>query len=344
MGVPYDLAWFARCIYPEILPRGYRAALHPYGCSLHVFASRPIPQPTNLTDDQFIARCKINALYMIMRAGRGHIGSSFSALHIFVPILRHQLRPQDHLFSSKGHDCAGLYAVLMATGRLSWEYIDYFRQPGHALSLPGHPDPTVPRFKFVSGSLGMGLSKALGLATVQPDAKVHVVLGDGELDEGQIWEAVYSYTREHPAPNNMRVHIDANGWSSSTITHPANAQRIRQKSGWGGRYVSRKIENLVHIYKSHKAIGVSRWANNPAKYHSGAPEYTDYQQAIIELITQAGGSPKIVEFTPTTPTTTQISPIPVYGAALLELMAANDKVVVLVADLAKRCGLSEVYT
>lgn len=141
--------------------------------------------------------CRINALYMIARAGSGHIGSSFSSLDIVTWLQPEELTPSHDVerlyFSSKGHDAPGLYAALIALERLPFDTIHRLRQLG---GLPGHPDVGTPGMVTNTGSLGMGISKAKGLvldSRLQNRAsRVFVMTGDGELQEGQIWESLLS--------------------------------------------------------------------------------------------------------------------------------------------------------
>lgn len=142
---------------------------------------------------------KINTLMEIKEAGSGHLGSSFSALDILIYLYFEHLNTvkigidssnRDIFFSSKGHDVPGHYAVLMAAGILAEEKIRKLRKLN---GLDGHPDIKIPGIEFCTGSLGMGISKAKGMKKAkdlkQNLGKVYVMLGDGELQEGQIWES-----------------------------------------------------------------------------------------------------------------------------------------------------------
>ena len=150
----------------------------------------------------FAALCRINTLYMIAKAGSGHVGTSFSSLDIVSWLYLNELRqpaagngtgPRDIYFSSKGHDVPALYAVLIATGRLEWELLHRLRRLG---GLPGHPDVATPGVAANTGSLGMGISKAKGMVAADRlsgrEGRVYVLLGDGELQEGQFWESLVS--------------------------------------------------------------------------------------------------------------------------------------------------------
>jgi transketolase len=142
----------------------------------------------------FADACRLNALYMIARAGSGHVGTSFSCIDILAWLHLEVLGPDDRYFSSKGHDAPALYAVLVGMGRLDFELLDRLRRlPG----LPGHPDlRTTPEVVTNTGSLGMGISKAKGFALADRasgrGSDIFVLTGDGELQEGQFWESLGS--------------------------------------------------------------------------------------------------------------------------------------------------------
>src|SRR5438874_6369130 len=136
--------------------------------------------------------CRLNALYMIQRAGSGHPGTTFSSLDIVSWLHLEVLAEGDRYFSSKGHDVPGLYAVLAALGRLDFELIHELRR---LYGLPGHPDvAATPDVITSTGSLGMGISKARGFVLADRflgrTGRVYVLTGDGELQEGQFWESL----------------------------------------------------------------------------------------------------------------------------------------------------------
>lgn len=146
----------------------------------------------------FADACRLNALGMIQLAGSGHIGSSFSSLDVVSWLLLDGLGPDDVYFSSKGHDAPGLYAALIGLDRLPFDLVRRLRRLG---GLPGHPDVTTPGIVFNTGSLGMGISKAKGLLHAdrvagRPTRRVVVLTGDGELQEGQVWESLATAVRD----------------------------------------------------------------------------------------------------------------------------------------------------
>src|SRR6476660_4561518 len=140
----------------------------------------------------FADACRLNALYMIERAGSGHPGTTFSSIAIVAWLHLEVLRDGDRYFSSKGHDVPGLYAVLAALGRIDFDLIHRLRRLD---GLPGHPDvAATPEVVTSTGSLGMGVSKARGFVLADrllgKSGRVYVLTGDGELQEGQFWEAL----------------------------------------------------------------------------------------------------------------------------------------------------------
>src|SRR5689334_5541862 len=111
--------------------------------------------------------CRLNTLYMIMNAGSGHIGSSFSAMDLVTWLWTERLADpnggaenSDTYFSSKGHDAPALYSLLAALEKLDFDLIHRLRRLG---GLPGHPDVGTPFIAANTGSLGMGVAKAYGM-------------------------------------------------------------------------------------------------------------------------------------------------------------------------------------
>jgi transketolase len=170
--------------------------------------------------------CRANALVAVKRAGSGHLGSSFSALDVFVQLLFEELNvaelgwddpDRDVFFSSKGHDVPGLYAVLHALGVVPTERLLRLRRLG---GLDGHPDLGVPGIEANSGSLGMGISKGRGMAWAKRylgrGGRVVVMTGDGELQEGQNWEALQGAA--HQRLGRLWIVVDRNELQSDKPT------------------------------------------------------------------------------------------------------------------------------
>ena len=170
--------------------------------------------------------CRLNALVAVKRAGSGHLGSSFSALDIVVHLLYSELNvadvgfdspDRDVFFSSKGHDVPGLYAALYGLGVIPAERLARLRRLG---GLDGHPDVGVPGIEANSGSLGMGISKGRGIAWAKRRAGrgglAVVMTGDGELQEGQNWEALQSAA--HDRLGRLWIVVDRNELQSDKPT------------------------------------------------------------------------------------------------------------------------------
>src|SRR5687768_8092802 len=136
----------------------------------------------------FATACRINLLYMIARAGSGHVGTSFSSVDLVSWLQIRELRNEsgagrfgDVYFSSKGHDIPAYYAIMIALERLPFECLHLLRHLG---GLPGHPDVGTPTVVANTGSLGMGISKAKGMTLADGlagrDSRIYVLTGDGE--------------------------------------------------------------------------------------------------------------------------------------------------------------------
>jgi transketolase len=173
-----------------------------------------------------IARaCRVQILRMLTHAGSGHPGGSLSVIDILVSLyfgrVRHDpKRPdwpdRDRVVLSKGHAVPALYAVLAAAGYFPEQKLITLRKLGSPLQ--GHPDrTTLPGIEAATGSLGQGLSISLGLALGLrlggSAARVYCILGDGEIQEGQVWEAAMSGPKlgqpDHPL-DNLTVILDYN--------------------------------------------------------------------------------------------------------------------------------------
>ena len=170
--------------------------------------------------------CRLNALTAVKRAGSGHLGSSFSAMDIVVFLLYEQLNvaqlgfdhpDRDVYFSSKGHDVPGLYAVLHSLGVVPTEKLLRLRRSG---GLDGHPNVRAPGIEANSGSLGMGISKGRGIAWAKRQlgrgGRVVVMVGDGELQEGQNFEALQGAA--HDGLSSLTVVVDRNELQSDRPT------------------------------------------------------------------------------------------------------------------------------
>lgn len=270
----------------------------------------------------FAALCRINTLYMIARAGSGHIGSSFSSMDIICWMQLYELRSEaevspprgsDVFFSSKGHDAPGLYSAWIGMGKLSFDLIHQLRRLN---GLPGHPDVSTPNVVTNTGSLGMGVSKAKGMIIAnrlrEQPANVYVLTGDGELQEGQFWESLIS-AANHKL-HELTVIIDHNKLQSDTlVSKVSDLGDIEAKLAAFGWHVSRCAGNDVAAFSqtlaatksvgdkpkaiiadTTKGKGVSFMEHTSIdsdvefyRFHSGAPTEDAYVRAAQELIDNA---------------------------------------------------------
>jgi transketolase len=184
--------------------------------------ARPAGAPRDQEQLRELARqVRISTLRMIHRAGSGHTGSSLSCVEILVCLYFVEMRHfafephwpgRDRFVLSKGHAAPALYAVLQRAGYLTER--DLLRLRELSSPLQGHPDSRrCPGVEASTGSLGQGLSIAHGMALALRDSpeqpRVYVLLGDGELQEGQNWEAAMSAAHRRTA--NLCAIVDANG-------------------------------------------------------------------------------------------------------------------------------------
>ena len=339
----------------------------------------------------FATLARLNTLSMIAAAGSGHIGSSFSSLDIVTWLFLNEMRlpkkpdrseERDVFFSSKGHDAPGLYAVMIALGMLPETMLTQLRRLG---GLPGHPDVTLtPFIEANTGSLGMGISKAKGMAIANRlkgrTARLFVMTGDGELQEGQIWESLGSAARRGLAE--ITVIVDHNKVQSDTLVREtADLGDLPAKFtafGWkvlrcdghdmealAAAVAAARAETkkpTVIIADTVKGRGVSfmehtamngRWY----RYHSGAPSADDYAKGIAELTERARtmstalgvAPPNVIEEPrppgPAVPANPQRM-VKAYSQALLDEASRTPELVALDADLVLDTGLipfSEKY-
>lgn len=160
-------------------------------------------------------------LTMIYKAQSGHPGGSLSATDIVASLYFHTLRvdpknpkweDRDRFVLSKGHVCPVLYSALIMRGFISEDTIGTLRKQGSILQ--GHPDmKRCPGIEISTGSLGQGISCAVGMAIAgkmdKKEYRVYTLLGDGECDEGQVWEAAQAANKYQL--DNLTVIIDNNG-------------------------------------------------------------------------------------------------------------------------------------
>ena len=326
----------------------------------------------------FAAICRINTLYMIAYAGSGHIGSSFSSLDIVSWLFLEEMEKdatgkyQDVYFSSKGHDAPGLYAALIGLELLEFPLLHRLRRLG---GLPGHPDIHTPYCHTNTGPLGMGISKAKGMLKArrllgQP-GRVFVLTGDGELQEGQVWESLVSAAND--GLEALTVIVDHNKIQSDTwvkdVSDLGNLEAKFQAFGWetaccSGHDFAALQQALSKLKKASgkpgilladtlKGRGVAFMEEGPKDglyaYHSGAPSPEDYERALGELqgtlasLVSEAGVPEIRCVTTQRPAVAPLqSPqklVAAYSQALVNQAEKNPRLVALDADLVLDCGL-----
>jgi len=252
---------------------------------------------------------------MIWHAGGGHIGGSLSSVDILTVLYFHTLRvnplePQweerDRFILSKGHAGAVLYAVLAQKGYFPKERLtDSFNQVNGILQE--HPDMMTPGIDICSGSLGQGLSVGVGMAwgikRRKKDSRVYVLLGDGETNEGQVWEAAMSAS--HLKVDNLTAIIDNNKFGvNGPVEELMNIEPLKEKwqaFGWkvreiDGHNISQVIEacqwakeeglksNSPQVIIAHtiKGKGVS-FMENKSEFHACSLSEEQYKGALKEL-------------------------------------------------------------
>lgn len=323
----------------------------------------------------FAQMARFNTLYMVSRAGSGHLGSSFSSLDIVSWLYLNVLTGNDRYYSSKGHDSPGLYSVLAGLDVIPFEKIHALRR---IKGLPGHPTVETAGMHANTGSLGMGISKAKGFIKAdrllgRKPGRVFVMTGDGELQEGQIWESLMSAARD--AGGQLIAIVDHNKIQSDTyvdkVSSLGDLEAKFRAFGWEARTcdghnldaikeaVSTPTENnkpLAVIANTIKGKGVSFMEHTSMAqdaeyyvYHSGAPSREDYLSAQRELLNdiQARSQSLGLELPPLL--TANFEPvalpekpermIPAYTDAILHQAGSNPNLVALDADLILDTGL-----
>ncbi|MBE6718404.1 MAG: transketolase [Ruminococcaceae bacterium] len=258
---------------------------------------------------------RLDILEEVFSASSGHPGGSMSIADVLTYLYFHELRidpknpkweDRDRFVLSKGHTAPGLYAALAERGFFPTEDLKTFRRVDSYLQ--GHPDMKgVPGVDMSSGSLGLGISTACGMALsgkiYNKDYRVYTALGDGEIAEGQVWEA--AMFASHYKLDNLCAFVDFNGLQiDGAITDVMNSTPIDEKFeafGWHVIVIDghdfNQIEKAVEeaktvkgkptmiLCKTVKGKGVS-FMENKAGWHGKAPNAEEYEQAVKELKAQ----------------------------------------------------------
>ncbi len=335
--------------------------------------------------------CRVNVLTMIVHASSGHIGASFSILDFLTALYYHWMnhdprnplkKDRDRLILSKGHAVVAQYALLAAQGYFPIERLADFRS---FKGLQGHPDITNTGIDANTGSLGMGLSKGKGMVFANRidniPSSVYVVLGDGELAEGQNWEALQNaaaYGLKELVPI-----IDRNQFQTdSPVSEIMDMGKIEEKLrcfGWDSividghdfkqlcfafEEIRKRDKPVAVILHTTKGKGVSfmegkldTWSEkHPYHWHGRCPNEKELREALKEIYT------RIDRYT----AELNIERIPVidtpslfhtenknaslaarvttgFAEKLLELGGQIEDMVVLDADLERDCLLDEFH-
>lgn len=249
---------------------------------------------------------------MIYKASSGHPGGALSITDILVALYfkemnidenNPKMETRDRLVLSKGHASAGLYATLAEKGFFPKENLTSFRKIDSILQ--GHPDmKKIPGVDMSSGSLGQGLSIANGMAIAgkldKRDYRVYVILGDGEIEEGQIWESAMSAS--HYKLDNLCVIVDNNNLQIdgeiSNVMNPYPIDEKFEKFGFNVINIDgHNFDEIINAFENAKKVkdrptaiiaktikgkGVS-FMENQSSWHGKAPNDEQYAIAMKEF-------------------------------------------------------------
>ena len=257
-------------------------------------------------------KARMGAILGTYHAKSGHPGGSLSAADIFTYLYFKEMNvdpknpaweDRDRFVLSKGHCCPSLYAVLALKGFFDWNELTNLRHVG--AMLQGHPDmKNTPGVDMSTGSLGQGVSAACGMALAakldNKDYRVYTVLGDGEVEEGQVWEA--AMFASHNKLDNLVLFVDQNGLQiDGTVEDVAGIEPLDKKfEAFGFEVVKinghdfEQIKSALDfaktvkgkptaiLSKTVKGKGVS-FMENQVGWHGTAPNKEQYEQATAEL-------------------------------------------------------------
>lgn len=270
----------------------------------------------NKTVEELKARAKkirIDIIKMLSKAGSGHPGGALSSAELMTALYFDQLKhnakepdweERDRVIFSKGHSCPLLYACLAESGYFPKKELFTLRQFGSRLQ--GHPgkDKGLPGLEVSTGSLGQGLSIGVGMALAaklsKKDFRVYVLVGDGECDCGQIWEAAMS--AGHYKLDNLCVILDYNGLQIDGTTEEVMGLEPLVKKWQDFRWQTIEIDGhnfkeildayqkakdnretpAVIIAHTVKGKGVS-FMENKAEWHGDVPNREETEMALKEL-------------------------------------------------------------
>ena len=261
------------------------------------------------------AKARMGAIIGTFNAKSGHPGGSLSAADIMTYLYFKEMNvdPQnpsmdtrDRFVLSKGHCCPSLYAVLAQKGFFDWSELESLRHVG--AMLQGHPDMKgTPGIDMSTGSLGQGVSAACGMALAakcdNKDYRVYAILGDGECEEGQVWEA--AMFAAHQKLDNLVIIVDQNGLQiDGPVAEVCGIEPLDKKfesfgfnvvkiNGHCFDDIEAAFENAKTVKgmptailaKTVKGKGVS-FMENQVDWHGKGPNKDEYEKAIAELEAQ----------------------------------------------------------
>ncbi|AIY78928.1 transketolase [Clostridium botulinum] len=249
---------------------------------------------------------------MLTESASGHPGGSLSIADIMSVLFFNEMNidpknpknpDRDRFVLSKGHAAPALYSALARKGYFDVEELNTLRKIGSRLQ--GHPNMNdLPGIDMSTGSLGQGISAAVGMALAgkldNKNYRVYTILGDGELEEGQVWEA--SMSAAHYKLDNLTAFVDYNGLqidgNISDVMNPAPIDKKFEAFGWNTLIIdghdydeilaaiekakNTKGQPTVIVCKTVKGKGVS-FMENQAGWHGAAPSVEQRDQALKEI-------------------------------------------------------------
>ncbi|MFA5714377.1 MAG: transketolase [Candidatus Paceibacterota bacterium] len=233
---------------------------------------------------------RLNILEATLKSGEGHIPSAFSILDILWVLYDRVLKPRDHFILSKGHGALALYAVLAHKGKISFAELNNFAMPQSKLG--GHPDCLmVPGVEASTGSLGHGVAVGCGMALAHKinggNGRIYILVGDGECQEGSVWEAsriatdyglnitlMVDYNKTHPDDNLLDKFL-AFGWFTRT------ADGHDHEAIYKAFYAP--IGPMAIIFNTVKGKGCKTFEENPGEWHRRAPKWDELEKIKEEI-------------------------------------------------------------
>ncbi len=309
------------------------------------------------------ALARINALACIMSAGRGWLGASYSVTELLCLLYFRMKRK--NIILSKGHASAMQYACLYGNGLISRDYLLSYKDGPEAPQA--HTDMRTPGILFNTGSLGQALSKTAAIALCRPEEVFYVILGDGELQEGQIFEALQTIHQRRL--KNLIVVVDVNGFQSARLV--SDIKEIPDFrgvfEGFGFEVRDADGHDPESLYQSLGAVGVkpllvlSRTIKaggsrhllpqgDLQKWHGAVPDRHQYLEILSELVEQLDAQ-SVSEFArfsrrrfskPEPSPKSGLSTRDAFSLELQRLMNLRKEIVLLDGDLVDSCRLSAI--